>query len=224
MICCGGLRQVCGLWAHGHCAWIWPVRRPAESAPYLHHRQLRLASSAGILLVDDAADVARKDIPHLAKILQQGSESAAPGVDVQLPVRTTVWSLECAADSEGASTKQVRGPSVLHAKLLPSAKVPGRGGECDKVPMAGKAVAAPTAVSGPLKAVLQAACMCCRAVVGQISLPQRLDILQHGPMSPAGFSITILCDLPQCAVWTGSGLSSCCSRHLLAVPLGSCRR
>ena len=126
MICCGVLRQVCGLWAHGHCAWIWPVRRPAESAPYLHHRQLRLASSAGILLVDNAADVARKDFPHLSKILQQGSESAAPGVDVQLPVRTSVWSVECAAESEGASTKQVRCSSVLPAELLPSAKVLGR--------------------------------------------------------------------------------------------------
>ena len=32
---------------------------------------------------------------------------------------------------------------------------------------------------------------------GPHSLPQRLDVVQHGLMSPAGFSITVLCDLPQ---------------------------
>ena len=92
-----------------------------SAPPYLHH-QLRVSSSAGVLLVDGAADMSRKDMPHLVQTLQQGFESAVTGVDVQLPVRTSVWSVECAAESSEASPKQVRGSSTLHAEL-PSAKV-----------------------------------------------------------------------------------------------------
>ena len=48
-----------------------------------------------------------KDMTMLASVLRTGAESVPEEVDVQLPVRTSVWSLEQAPTSGIGSAKQV---------------------------------------------------------------------------------------------------------------------
>ena len=57
----------------------------------------------------------------LASVLQRGAESVPEEVDVQLPVRTSVWSLEQAPTSGNGSAKQVSmlwGRSACRAALI----------------------------------------------------------------------------------------------------------